>query len=376
MGLQGKGWNWTPYVIAACGQTYDPLQTLASRSALECLAVSARMGGRSAAAGARPSPGDRRGKPAASAAICSAQRPKRGRSRSITPPPSPPLSPRRQEEDAPHLVLAEAGTGVGKTAGYLAPASVWAEKNGGAVWISTYTKNLQRQIGQELDRVYPDPDLKARKATVRKGRENYLCLLNFEETAAGAALTRQVSQAIAAGLMARWVEATQDGDLQGGDFPGWLPGLVGFANTRGLSLRRGECIYAACDHYHRCFIERAVRKAKHADIVVANHALVMTHAALAGPETQLPQRYIFDEGHHLFDAADSAFAAHLTCRQTAELRRWLLGPEGGRKGRARGLKKRIEDLVAANPVAETELQSILHAAPLLPGLRLGGAPER
>ena len=45
------------------------------------------------------------------------------------------------------MMLAEAGTGVGKTLGYLAPASLWAEANGPSVWISTYTRALQRQIG-------------------------------------------------------------------------------------------------------------------------------------------------------------------------------------------------------------------------------------
>ena len=46
-------------------------------------------------------------------------------------------------------MLAEAGTGVGKTLGYLAPASLWAETNGPAVWVSTYTRALQRQIERE-----------------------------------------------------------------------------------------------------------------------------------------------------------------------------------------------------------------------------------
>ncbi|MFN3233249.1 MAG: hypothetical protein ACE363_13990 [Alphaproteobacteria bacterium] len=87
----------------------------------------------------------------------------------------------REIATAPNAVLAEAGTGIGKTLGYIAPASLWAARNGGAVWLSTYTKNLQRQLDQELDRQFPDPREKARKVVVRKGRENYLCLLNLEE---------------------------------------------------------------------------------------------------------------------------------------------------------------------------------------------------
>src|SRR5690606_28200671 len=73
----------------------------------------------------------------------------------------------RQREGEPNLVLAEAGTGVGKTLGYIAPASLWAEQNEGAVWLSTYTRNLQRQIDGELDRLYPQRAEKRRRVVVR-----------------------------------------------------------------------------------------------------------------------------------------------------------------------------------------------------------------
>ena len=272
----------------------------------------------------------------------------------------------RQREGEPTVVLAEAGTGVGKTLGYLAPASLWAEKNDGPVWVSTYTRNLQHQIDGELDRLFPTAERKAVKAVVRKGRENYLCLLNLEE--AVQALPSQPTSAIALGLMARWTAATRDGDLTGGDFPGWLPELVGRPRTIGLSDRRGECVYSACPHYHRCFIERSIRRAKRAEIVVANHALVMVQAALGGDDdTVLPTRLVFDEGHHVFDAADSAFSAHLSAAEGEELRRWLLGAEGGRASRARGLKRRLDDLVAGDDTAVTALTQALAAARELPG---------
>ncbi len=54
-------------------------------------------------------------------------------------------------------MLAEAGTGVGKTLGYIAPSGLWAEKNKGPVWISTFTRHLQHQIDGELDRLYANP---------------------------------------------------------------------------------------------------------------------------------------------------------------------------------------------------------------------------
>ena len=277
-----------------------------------------------------------------------------------------------EAEEEPHVVLAEAGTGVGKTLGYIAPASLWAERNEGTVWLSTFTRNLQRQIDQELDRLYPEPKVKAEKVVLRKGRENYLCLLNMEEALGRSALVTR--DRIALGLMARWAAATRDGDITGGDLPAWLADLLGYGRTLGLADRRGECIHSACTHYRRCFIEKSQRKARRADMVIANHALLMVQATRAafgtGDERSVPTRYVLDEGHHLFDAADSAFSAHLSGREALELRRWLLGPESrgrGDAGRARGLRSRIEDLIANREAAREALDDALKAAHALPG---------
>jgi ATP-dependent DNA helicase DinG len=274
-------------------------------------------------------------------------------------------------------VIAEAGTGVGKTLGYIAPASLWAEANGGPVWISTFTRNLQRQLDGELDRLHPDPADKARHVVIRKGRENYFCLLNFEEALkqlGGGRGGQRTAAVVALGLMARWALATRDGDMVGGDFPAWLVDLLGRSLTTDLTDTRGECIYSACEHYRKCFIEATVRRARGADVVVANHALVMIQAALGGgaegEEGRLPTRYVFDEGHHLFDAADSAFGGHLSGQETSDLRRWLLGPEGGRTrrsgGRARGLRERAGDLLGDDATAAEALEDIVRAAHALP----------
>ena len=282
----------------------------------------------------------------------------------------------RDEAGAPRVVLAEAGTGTGKTLAYIAPASLWARRNHGPVWISTFTKNLQRQIDQELDRLYPEPRLKAQKAVIRKGRENYLCLLNFEEAARGArggtpalegaAGVGEAPPLVALGLLARWVRATRDGDLLGGDFPSWLVEMLGRRRTLALTDHRGECIYSACGHYRRCFIERAVRKARRAEIVIANHALVMVNAAGGRREAQLPSRYVFDESHHLFEAADNAFSAQLSGAECVELRRWLRGEDRARNSRLKGLRRRLGDLMAGAPAAEAALARMVRAAAALP----------
>ena len=273
----------------------------------------------------------------------------------------------RDELGRPHAVLAEAGTGVGKTLGYIAAASLWAEKNRGSVWISTYTRNLQTQIANELDRIYPDPELKRRRVVVRKGRENFLCLLNYEE-AVSAAVSRPGGSAGQLGLLGRWIAASEAGDLVAGDFPGWLAELIGRSRVNWLADRRGECVHSACPHFRRCFVEKNIREARQAQIVVANHALVMTQAALGGLDgSTVPTRYVFDEGHHLLDAADGAFAVRLSGQEGRELRRWIVGAEGGRGSRARGLRRRIGDLVEGDEDGAKALIEVLVAARILPG---------
>ncbi|MSP89489.1 MAG: ATP-dependent DNA helicase [Alphaproteobacteria bacterium] len=360
------GWLWAPHVLAAAGEPPD-----APGSGAGGLEVWRRLSPWSDHA-PEPPPGNLPVDPAEARERLSQltgdgaeDRPQQADYASAVTPAFAP----RQKPGEPNVVLAEAGTGVGKTLGYIAPASLWAEKNLGPVWISTFTRNLQHQIDGELDRLYPDPVDKALKVVLRKGRENYLCLLNLEE-AVGALPTRP-RDAVALGLMARWAAATRDGDMVGGDLPGWLPDLIGRRRSLGLADRRGECVYSACTHYDKCFIERSQRRARRADIVVANHALVMIQAALQGGDDGaaqgLPQRYVFDEGHHVFDAADSAFSSHLSAAEGVELRRWLLGVENRRTGRARGLKRRLEDLVAGDEPAMAALDAALSAAHALPG---------
>src|SRR3546814_12010992 len=73
--------------------------------------------------------------------------------------------------------------------------------------------------------------------------------------------------------------------MVGGDMPGWLPSLFRRNGSNALTDRRGECVYAGCPHFRRCFIERASRASEHAALVVATHALVMLLAA-SGRETE------------------------------------------------------------------------------------------
>ena len=344
------GWGWTRFVLAALGQPAATADGMAMRlwKRLPRWEDSAP---RPPPAAFPVTPSQARARLASLLGADAEQRPTQADYASAA---THAFNPRLAEGN-PQLVLAEAGTGTGKTMGYLAPASVWAEQNKGAVWISTYTRHLQRQIEAEAARLGPET-----KIVLRKGRENYLCLLNFED-AMGAE-----RHAVPLGLIARWAMASADGDLFGGDLPGWFAELFGHSLLAQIADRRGECIHAACPHYGCCAIEHVIRNARQADLVIANHALVMAQAVWGGlDDDYVPTRYVFDEGHHIFDAADSAFSVELSGAAMAELRRWLLGAEGTRS-RARGLQRRLEDIMANDEGMVPKLEATLIAAKALP----------
>ncbi len=180
------------------------------------------------------------------------------------------------------------------------------------------------------------------------------------------ATTARAAPSAPLALIARWILATEAGDVVAGDFPGWLAELIGGYRVAALADRRGECVHSACQHFRKCFVEKNVRAARHARLVVANHALVMAQAALGGlDDGTVPTRYVFDEGHHLLEAADSAFSVRLSGREGRELRRWILGAEATRS-RARGLQRRIGDLIEADEDGHKLLVEALVAARTLP----------
>ena len=267
-------------------------------------------------------------------------------------------------ESGPHVVVAEGETGVGKTLGYLTPAILWAHENDAPVWISTYSRYLQNQIEAEYHRSFtddigapqedsqkPSQDVAVRDIVVRQGRENYICLLNFEDALSDLAHT--ADRAITLGYVARWIGKTKTGNLLHGDFPTWLASIEkGRASFEELTDKRNQCIYRACPHYHQCFIEREQRLSEQAKIVISNHALSLIrlsylHESSLTGENEV-MKMIWDEAHHLFRVADDVFSVSLGIKELAYLRYWVLGRERAKGKLNQGLRKRLPYALSAD----------------------------
>lgn len=194
-------------------------------------------------------------------------------------------------------LVAEAGTGVGKTFAYLVPALL----SGQRLLVSTATKALQDQLFlRDLPRVQAALGVPVRAALL-KGRSSYLCLERLERACRGVPgqlLDPQWLRALA--RVQQWARGTRSGDLDE------LPGLDEATPVLPLiTSTRDNCLGAACPQASACHVNRARADALAADVVVVNHHLFFADLALrtAGVAELLPRArvVVFDEAHQLCD---------------------------------------------------------------------------
>jgi DNA polymerase-3 subunit epsilon/ATP-dependent DNA helicase DinG len=207
-------------------------------------------------------------------------------------------------------LLVEAGTGTGKSIAYLLPAALHARERGERVVVSTNTLALQDQLYRkdipDLQRALADDGEPPVRASVLKGRTNYLCLRRwFNQNRQPAADPAE------AGLRAKvvlWLGETETGDraelrMTADEELRW----------RHLSAEEDACVPGRCVYNQRnqCFLFRARREAEHAHLVVVNHALLLSDT-IAGSRV-LPdyERLVIDEAHHLEDQATNQFGTTL-----------------------------------------------------------------
>lgn len=215
-------------------------------------------------------------------------------------------------------LLAEAGTGTGKTFAYLVPALMW----GGKVIISTGTKNLQDQLFlRDIPVVRAAMHVPVTVALL-KGRANYLCHLHLDRTQQNGRLTSRDDVGYLRDI-SRFAKTTSSGDKSE---LSRVPENALIWNL--VTSTRDNCLGAECTHYQDCFVMKARKEAQQADVVVVNHHLFFADVALkdTGVAELLPSAntIIFDEAHQLPDTATLFFGDTVSTSQVMDLCRDVL----------------------------------------------------
>jgi len=211
------------------------------------------------------------------------------------------------------VLVAESGTGTGKTFAYLVPALLSGRK----VLISTGTRNLQDQLfHRDLPRAIEVLGIPVRTALL-KGRSNYLCLYRLERAGAEARFRSRRDGEILARIR-DWSARTASGDISElGDVPEDAEVWPWVTSTP------ENCLGSKCEHYDSCHVNRARRNALAADVLVVNHHLFFADLALReeGFGQILPgaEAVIFDEAHQLPEVATNFFGLHLSAHQLDSL---------------------------------------------------------
>jgi ATP-dependent DNA helicase DinG len=215
-------------------------------------------------------------------------------------------------------LIAEAGTGTGKTFAYLVPALLW----GGKVLVSTGTKNLQDQLFlRDIPTVRKALNVPVSVALL-KGRANYVCHFHLERTLQNGRLTSRDDVGYLREI-SRFIKTTSTGDKAE---LARVPETAPVWNL--VTSTRDTCFGAECQYYQDCFVMKARKEAQQADVVVVNHHLFFADVALkdTGVAELLPSAntIVFDEAHQLPETATLFFGETVSTSQVLELCRDVL----------------------------------------------------
>ena len=223
--------------------------------------------------------------------------------------------------DAGGTLLAEAGTGTGKTLAYLIPAIL----SGHRVLVSTGTKNLQEQIFFKDLPALQDALGVSFTATLMKGRANYLCLHRWEiyrdgvggSTSATGRLI-DTSDRVLLPIIDAWVKSTDTGDrAELRELPETLP------LWSDIAAEADTCLGAQCPRYSDCFVTRMRQRAAESDVVIVNHHLLCADASVRqsvyGEVIPFCPTLVIDEAHQLEDVATQYFGRSLSAYRIEDL---------------------------------------------------------
>nr|MCR5660782.1 DEAD/DEAH box helicase [bacterium] len=273
------------------------------------------------------------------------------------------------------LLLAEAGTGTGKTLAYLIPALLFRLKaQSEQIIISTQTLNLQSQIlNSDIPRLGKNLGLEF-KAVPARGRNNYLCLDRLYKLSGDMSLEAGDIDII--NMINERLAESEEGLFNTNAVE--LAGVhsdFSFAPAKFWSRICCDpfaCRGSRCRYFHRCFLFRERRELQTADIIITNHALVLADAAIRreGGQSILPScaRIVFDEAHHLEDAATSHLGASFSKKETLRLFNHL--GSFSQAHESKGLITDLEMIIAASPASPEYKAEMQEAANMLTASRL------
>lgn len=245
--------------------------------------------------------------------------------------------------DSHHHLLVEAGTGVGKSFAYLVPALQQISEHRKRVVVSTWTISLQEQLIAKdipfLASIWPEEF----NAVLVKGRGNYLCTRRLKlATERAAGLFESDEQEAQLFKIADWAYETRDGSASD------LPFTPDHAVWEMVNADSHNCRGSKCDHYDKCFYQRARRQIHSADLLVVNHALFFSDLAVRAQGGKLLPDYdlvVLDEGHTVEQAAGDHFGLEVSTGQVLHLLNQLCHPRTGRGVLNRFSSRLLEGLV-------------------------------
>lgn len=216
-----------------------------------------------------------------------------------------------------HLMV-EAGTGTGKSLGYLIPSLYHGIKEDKKVIVSTHTINLQEQLRQRdiplLQDIFPVPF----RAAVLKGRSHYLCLRKFEQKLYNRDFASEKDDRITAAQMVVWLAETSHGDDEELFFAG-----RGTEFWQTVGSDTDSCLNRMCPWFKKCFYHRARNEANLADVVITNHSLLFTDIQAENRLLPAYKQLVIDEAHHFEEVASKHLGMDLHYASLVNTLLWL-----------------------------------------------------
>ena len=248
------------------------------------------------------------------------------------------------------FLIAEVGTGVGKTIAYLVPAILWAKSQGEKVVITTKTRALQQQI---IEKDIPDLmralqlDIKCVEA---KGRDNYLCWSKYIEILAGKKALLPEEQNFMQAIL-KWAENTKSGDKKEIN----LKSSMLNQHWHLLANDRRTCLRDKCHYHDKCFRLKMIKSLEKADLIITNHAMLLSDILVDNSLLPEYKYLVVDEAHALDRESFDKLSLSCTIEEISDVLRVLnYNDKGFKRGYLRQMRRKNPELIIEDSLTLTE----------------------